>query len=45
MFVPVVAVVSIAGFAGACLHETLRLCLNGELHLPFIGNVGGGGGF
>ena len=38
-FVPIMVVVSSAGFFGAYAYETFRLYQAGELWLPFIGNV------
>ncbi len=38
LFIPIFAMVSLAGFAGLYLYETLRLYSEGELYLPGMNN-------
>jgi hypothetical protein len=38
LFIPIVTIVSIIGFVGAYMYETIRLYNNGELYLPFWTN-------
>jgi hypothetical protein len=38
LFIPIFAMVSIMGFAGLYLYETLRLYSEGELYLPWMNN-------
>lgn len=35
-FIPIVTIISIVGFGGAYMYETIRLYNNGELYLPFL---------